>query len=118
MVALGKPPVRVLIAVSPSLLAETITRLLRRPDIVICMDPAAEHGTSGPVEIAITDGPRLASTVAALVLRVPVEPGPPGSSAGASDTDAASDNVIDLTDLGELLRVVGQVADGVRPTRN
>lgn len=117
MVLPGNSPVRVLVDVSPSLLAETITRLLRRPDVVICLDPAAENGDSGPVEIAITDHRRIASTGADLVLRIPAEPRSVGT-ARPEDTDALSGNVIDLTDLADLVRLVGDFADGVRPMRS
>lgn len=112
--AVGNAPVRVLVDVSPALLAETITRLLRRPDVFICIGPATECENSGPVEITITDRPRLATTGDGLVIRLPA--GPRSATDQGTTTDAVPSGVIDLTDLAELVQLVGDVAEGVRPT--
>jgi hypothetical protein len=113
MVAPRTASVRVLIDVSPPLLAEAISRLIRRPDIVTYIDLAADRGHSEPVEIAITDGVRLATAPADLVIRVPAEPTAVRKS--IVNMDSSAPNVVDLSDLYELVSLVGGFVNGRKP---
>jgi hypothetical protein len=109
--------VRVLIDLSPPLLVEAIIHLLRRSNIVICMDLAADRGESGPVEIAITDRTRLSRVGAQLVVRLPGEPPPRRRRTLPAVADEATPDVVDLTDVSDLVRLVDDFADGVKHWR-
>ena len=98
---------RVLVAVSPPLLAEAILCMIRRPGLVchVVSGPVRQHAEEGVYVLAITNGVTLMADVAELVITLPpppdgmdVTPRPP--------SDQAMPPVVRVGTLAELAQVV------------
>ncbi len=97
---------RVLVAVQPRLLADTIARAIAAPDVDVIIDLASAEG--GHFDVAVVSGDRNKDVPADAVVRLPTDGAAEGSITTPSGTEPAA--VGDLPRLLEalhrLLRVV------------
>lgn len=102
--------VRVLVDVTPPLLSETISRLIRRPEL-ICDIASETDGAGGPntYAIAITDGLRLPPPSTELVITLP-PPKEGAAVAQAAGGPHASPREIHVETVAELMAVMDELA--------
>lgn len=95
--------VRVVVAVSPPMLADVLSKVLGRPDLDVVVHPERRGGRTRRFDLAVVTGDLPEGLAADIVIRLPEDTGPTGLGAVETPEGGGVVRLRGLPDLVDLL---------------